>query len=199
MKDFLPEIPSSALRRPVTQQRKGFSLIEVAIAISVVAFALVAIIGLLPAGMSIYSQSSMTSASTQIFEKVLADARQTDFNQIVYQGGSPPNAPVTTATVFHQPKLRYFDHLGEEIVPTGTTLSNEEVAKVVYHVNTRIVTNAYLPTDKNPYVGQYLATLTVQVMSNPGNRPLSYDAESMFVPVPGLQLKTLSVQLAKND
>ncbi len=200
MTPFRPT-PDLVFARPcANRSRGGFSLIEVVMAIGVVAFALVAIIGLLPAGMSVYRNAAANSAATQIFEKVLADARQTDFSVLIYQGAGQPNSAATSGRAFREPKLRYFDEAGEEVVPrSGGALSAEEQAKVIYHVNTRIVTNTKVPADKAGHVGQYLATLTVQIANNPSNRALAFDGEHLFVPGPGLQIKTLSSQIAKND
>jgi hypothetical protein len=61
------------------------------------------------------------------------------------------------------------------------------------------VTNAEVPSDQAGRVGQFLATLTVQVAANPGNLPLSFDAEQLFVPLKNMTVKTYSAQLAKND
>lgn len=199
MRDFLPRISSSI--RPLPRKRRGgFSLIEVALAIAVVAVALLAVIGLLPAGMSLYSQSAMTSASAQIFERVFADARQADFSKLVYPASPQPELVIPQT--FREPKLRYFDAQGDEIIPAGMTLSNEENAKVIYHVNTRILTNATLPVNSN---ARYLATVTVEIVENPGNRPLSFsgaaDRKDLFDlnSIKGMKMKALSMQIAKND
>jgi uncharacterized protein (TIGR02598 family) len=166
-------------------------------AIAVIAVAFVALLGLLPAGMSAYRSAAATSAATQIFEKVLADARQTDFSKLVYPGVGQPAKPVSAANTFREPHLRYFDQDGEEVVPKSAGApSADEVAKIVYHANTRIVTNSKVPEG---HLGLYLATLTVQIATNPGNLPLSFDGDQLFVPTPGIQIRTFSVQLAKND
>jgi uncharacterized protein (TIGR02598 family) len=198
MKPIFPEPIKSFRRRPV--RRGGFSLIEVTMAIAVIAIAMVALIGLLPAGMSVYQKATATSAATQIFEKVLADARQTDFSVLVYPDTPQADTPASAGKIFREPRLRYFDGDGEEIVPQSSGApSAAELAKIVYHVNTRIVTNSAVPSDQPNHVSQYLATLTVQIATNPGNRALSFDGEQLFAPANGVQIRTFSAQLAKND
>jgi uncharacterized protein (TIGR02598 family) len=200
MKAVLPRQINSFRDRRAGFIRQGFSLIEVALAIAVIAIAMVTLIGLIPAGMSVFQKANATSAATQIFEKVLADARQTDFSKLVYPDARQSDTPAIEGRVFREPKLRYFDADGEEIVPkSGAQPSAEELEKIIYHVSTRIVTNARVPSDQPNHVSQYLATLTVQIAANPGNLPLSFDGDQFLVPLRGMQIRTLSAQLAKND
>ena len=181
-------------------RRAAFSLIEVTTAIAIVAFALISIIGLLPAGVSISTKASMNSACTEILDRVIGEARQTDFSRIVYPSAAQGAQPVTTGNSFHSPLIRYFNDQGVEIIPKSAgALSDEEKAKIIYHVSTRVMTNARVPSDKPGFVGQFLATLTVQIAHNPGNLPLSYGADNLIIPPPGMQVRTLSIQLSKND
>lgn len=53
----------------------AFSLIEVTIALGIIAFAMIVIMGLLPAGMSTVRESSEESAATNILAAVAADIR----------------------------------------------------------------------------------------------------------------------------
>jgi uncharacterized protein (TIGR02598 family) len=195
-------LPKTVMR-PLLRSRQrtaGFSLIEVTISLAVVAFALVAIIGLLPAGVGLSTKASMNSACTQIFERLVSDARQTDFSKLVYPTLKQGTQPVNTGTAFRLPKLRYFDDQGTEVIPDNpTALSDGEKVKIVYWVNTRILTNASVPADKVNYVGQFLATVTFQVAHNPGNRDLNFTTDGYIVNIPGMEIRSMSIQVAKND
>jgi len=197
----LPEpaiAPISSLR--ISRRSKGFSLVEVTIALAIVAFSLVAIIGLLPAGVTMSGRAGLNSAAAVIFEKVVGDARQTDYSKLVFPGAGQPNIPVTIGTSFRIPALRYFDNQGAEVIPANPlALTDEEKAKVVYQVNTRILTNTTVPSDRSPFVGQYLATVTFQIAQNPGDLPLNFTTDGLMVPIPGMDVRSLSIQVAKND
>ena len=56
---------------------KGFSLIEVALALGVAAFCMVAVMGLLPVGVQTNRLSTSQTAASHIFTRVIADLRAT--------------------------------------------------------------------------------------------------------------------------
>ena len=205
--------PKRLLRRPLVPLA-GFSLIEVVLAIGVVSFAFVGILGLLPAGLSLFRQATDMSVGAQILQKVTDDARQMDFATLVdaKDTGAGQGNPVTfRAPLAAAPGLRYFDESGGEIVPASaaasqdpSALSASEKTQIVYYVSIRIVTATTLPANAAgnggaPVTGRYLATVTVQIADNPGNARVSFDANKLFVAAPGISVKTFSVLLAKND
>src|SRR5687767_4065395 len=73
--------PRTSRRLP--ELRGGFSLVEVVLAIGVVSFAFVAILGLVPAGMSQFRQAIDTAVCAQIAQRVIGDAQQTDFDLLI--------------------------------------------------------------------------------------------------------------------
>src|SRR5256885_2028896 len=95
---FSPLLPAN--RRPT-----GFTLIEVALAIGVIAFAFVALLALLPAGLTTFRSSMNISVGAQIFQKVVNDAEQADFDALVKQ-------ETADGTSFAVLPLRYFDEEG---------------------------------------------------------------------------------------
>lgn len=103
---------------------------EVVLAVGVVAFAFVAIMGLIPAGMQQFRQAIDTSIGSQIAQRVIEDAEQTDFNTLINYGNTQalvyPNyffrAPTYALSNSASPAspgacIRYFDEEGNEIVP----------------------------------------------------------------------------------
>ncbi len=213
----------------VGRKPAGFSLVEVVLAIGVVAFAFVALFGLLPTGLSIFRKATDTSVGAQIFQKIVDDARQTDYLGLVddvdtHSVNAPgfglnPNPP----TAFRAPKstaptLRYFDEAGTEIVPDsagsadGSGLSNKQKNAVVYYASTRIMTSTGLPRSSSAtapvtgpnavYPTRFLATVSVQIAYNPGNVKLTFDDNTAMIKTPppaGVTVTTYTALVAKND
>jgi type II secretory pathway pseudopilin PulG len=188
---------SPSLRKSFASNRSAFSLVEVVLAVGVIAFAFVAILGLIPAGLTQFRKAIDTSVGAQIAQRCIQDAEQTDFNTLVdyahTQGQGSPGIPTyfrapsmaATASAAASPNnpgacIRYFDEQGNEIIPaarSGTTgdPSPTEYANIVYYVNTRIAASTNLPrvTGSNAPISFDLATVTVQVVFNPGHFGLS--------------------------
>lgn len=162
--------------------QKGFSLVEVVLAVGVVSFAFVAILGLLPAGLAQFRQAVDTSVCSQISQRVIMDAQQTEFDTLIDASDPKSKDPGVS---FRAPKissaeLRYFDEQGNEVVPAGNSakanpqnLSPKEKALIVYHVNTRIRPMTVLPRDGTAE-SPSIATVTVEVAYNPGHRKLAF-------------------------
>jgi type II secretory pathway pseudopilin PulG len=184
---------NSPSRQFVGSARSGFSLVEVVLAVGVVAFAFVAIMGLIPAGIHQFRQAIDNSVCTQIGQRVLQDCEQTDFNTLVdYAHTYPPIAG--QPTYFRAPSLlatqsaggvnqgacmRYFDEEGNEIVPETATAngigygpSANESLRIVYWVNTRIAASTLLPTGTNTNPSSEVASVVVQVIYNPAQMQL---------------------------
>ena len=60
----------------------GFSLIEVVLALGVVAFAFVALFGMLPVGLNAFNNSIDSTIESQIAESVMSQLRQAKFSQL---------------------------------------------------------------------------------------------------------------------
>ena len=150
---------------------QGFSLVEVVLALGVVAFAFVAILGLIPAGMTTFRQAINISVCSQIAQKVIGDAFQADYDTLL--------TPLGTTQVSTQPFLmnyRYFDEEGNEILPsTRPTLNSQNIPpsseNFVYLVITKVSPYIVLPgtlpsTAPNVPNGAspQTATITVQVV-----------------------------------
>jgi uncharacterized protein (TIGR02598 family) len=147
---------------------RAFSLVEVVIAVGVVAFAFVAILGLIPAGLTQFRQAIDTSVCAQIATRVIQDAQQTEFDTLVDYPNTKTQDPNYTfrAPLAGAPALRYFDEQGNELAAQGTN--------VVYQVNTRIGVALDTPGSADGADSRSTATVTVQVIFNPGNQTLTY-------------------------
>ncbi len=74
---------------------KGFSLIEVALAIGLVAFALVALLSLIPTGLSTSRQSIAETRASELAEQMFATLRRQPFERIECFGQTIDARPVT--------------------------------------------------------------------------------------------------------
>ena len=91
----------SRLRLPARFGTGSFSLIEVVIALGVVAFAFVALFGMLPVGLNAFNNSIDATTETQIAQNVISQLKQAKFSTLytVYndsnsgQNTSPAGAP----------------------------------------------------------------------------------------------------------
>jgi uncharacterized protein (TIGR02598 family) len=185
--------------------------VEVVLAIGVISFAFVAILGLLPAGLQQFRQAMDTSVCAQIAQRIILDCQQTDLTNL---NPSNSQAPYFQAVVYsaqasagNARKIRYFDEQGNEILPAGTTPSSQELAQIVYHVNTRIAPATGLPGTAGQVVNTGLATITVQVAFNPSGKTipinaLSADSSSLLftsTSLPPGTIKTYCAQIGRND
>jgi uncharacterized protein (TIGR02598 family) len=173
---------SGLLRFPGVGGRSGFSLVEVSVAIGIVAFAFVALFALLPQGANTFRRTIEVGVSSQIAQKVIADMQQMDFDQLV----SSSDTAVAALSSFRWPLgtpglTRFFDDTGNEVLVDRSvglnpkTLSPQQRAKISYWVNIRVVPRALMPSASGGARRcMDLAQVTVQVAFNPSGQPLAY-------------------------
>jgi len=150
-------------RRGCRAREAGFTLVEVVMALGIVAFGIIAVFGLLPAGLGIFRESIEATVSSQILQQILVEAQETDFDQLIKDHTGNPISAGTTG----KKAIRYFDDQGrEQASATGA----------IYHVNTRIQPATDSP-GKAPFTNPDLATVTVQAAKNPGGRALAYETD----------------------
>lgn len=138
-----------AYRRP-SRRQGGFSLVEVILSIGIVAFAFVAILGLLPAGLSTFRQAVDNSLGSQIVQRMVNEAQQTDFPTLIF-------TPKT---------LRYFDDQGNEVLA---------IKDSIYTAQVTVVAETNLP-GKSPT--KSLATVTILLAHNPAQKADPFAAAS---------------------
>ena len=215
--------------RPHLSSRPGsnqaFTLVEIAIAIGILAVALVALLGMLPAGMGNFRKAMDTSITAQIAQKILHDLEEAEFDEVIDVTHLPkdPKDPTNYAAPHFsfrapsvgepdqslkpvQTKVRFFTDQGAEVFPPSPTptsypdlsnAANKDVAAlVVYHVNVRIIPRAELPTVNED--GSQVAQITIQVARNPGPRKIlivSGNADDANIPDRNLFQKTSGVAI----
>ena len=208
---------------PSKSKSAGFSLVEVALAIGIVAFAFVALLALLPAGLTTFRRALDISICTQIAQRIVSEAQQADFDVVTDKDNLPKSAPGKDFSFrMHRPGttqiwVRYFDEQGNEIVPTKPpTLSAEEKLRIIYAVNIRVIPRVSLPTGKEGFPlareakeAGNLALLTVQVARNPSGVELELSKgapdnslspeRNLWLPKGGVDIFTYSSYLGKNQ
>jgi len=152
-----------------TKSSLGFSLVEVVLAIGVVAFAFISIFALLPIGMGISRQAMDTSVGSQIAQRLINDAQQSDFPELLKDAAGKT---ISGTNQTGRKSERYFDDQGSELPASSK-------AKAIYHVNTRITPATAMPKTGTPSGGDNvnLAIVTVQVANNPANREFALSTD----------------------
>lgn len=170
--------------------RHGCTLVEVSLALGIVAFAFVSLLALLPAGNTAFRRAMNISVCSQIAQRVIGDAQTAEFNTLTQSTSKGDDRP--EGYTFRVP-LRYFDEHGREILPAfGSALSETEKRHAIYHVNMRVMPRVPLPRnadrttkqDINHLAGESkplnsLAQLTVQVVHNPNTLKLEFNEEDI--------------------
>jgi len=134
---------------------RGFSLIEIAIALGILAFALIPVLGLMPIGLTTLRDTVDTTVSARIAQTVVNQAQQADYNSL----------PVTGGTTY------YFDEQGDLIPNSTGALSTG----ALYKASLQIGEPTAIPSGNLGITSMDLATLTitVQLMSTKASRTLS--------------------------
>lgn len=112
-------------RRPPVRLR-GFSLVEVTLALGIVSFALIAIFGLVPSGLSTFRTSIDRTVASQIAQNIVNQARQTDFNNLTSLA-TPPGSP------------RRFTEDGDEIT------NSIDYSKTIYIAKVEVTNSVTFP------------------------------------------------------
>src|SRR3954462_13566033 len=117
-------------------QRAGFTLVEVTLALGIVAFAFMTLLALLPAGNVAFRRAIELSVCGQLAQRVISDCQNADFDVLTEAKTSGEFIPGHTLTL----PLRYFDDQGREIFPANPKhAQREEIARAVYWVHTRVM------------------------------------------------------------
>ncbi len=158
----------------------GFSLVEVTLALGIVAFSLLTLVGLIPMGLTTFHKAINTSVSSQIVQQVVTDVQQTDFSQFTVQN-----------------PLRYFDDQGNQIGTVANPPSNG-LAGMVYQVNVIVNAPTQVPGGSS---SSNLASVIIEIVSNPGNQALTYDSGHSVKQDPshGIFVSRYSAFVAKNQ
>ena len=204
---------SSGLGAPTRSgAQRGFSLVEITLAIGIVAFAFIGLFSLIPVGMGVFREAMETSVSAQIVQRVVSDATETEFDQLI--------ANPVSGNYYTLP-LRYFDDQGTEVKVSDpsspTPLERSGPPGILYTVRVR----GSLPGNANPaaHASDYPTSLpskggarfnprdtsflTIQIAHNPAGKPLEPDAATNLIDLAksraaGIKVQSYSVVIARN-
>lgn len=156
--------------RFTTLRRNGFSLVEVAMSLGIVAFAFTALLGMLPLGLNMFRDAVETSVTSRIFERVSGDVQQSDFDTLT-AGGLP---------------LRYFDDQGNELPGQAGSL---------YWARASVHTDPELPGSSG---NSELTRVLIEVAHNPSGVALTDGTDGQWVKIPAVNLTRRALFVARN-
>jgi uncharacterized protein (TIGR02598 family) len=131
---------------------RGFTLIEVTLALGVVSFALISLLGLIPAGLQTFRSSMDMSVRSQIVQRIAGDAMQTNFDTLIASESSD----------------RYFDDQGRETTQQSYT----------YQVHVQVTPSTDLPAASSPEANSNLATVQILIVNNPAHQANPYSGNT---------------------
>ncbi len=161
---------------PLRRATSAFSLIEVTLAIGIIAFALTAVVGLLPVGLTSFRQAVDVSTENRIVQRFAAEARQTEFATLVGTGST-------------EYPVRHFDDQGTEV---------SRGADGIYSAKLVATAPANLPGGTTTD----LARLVIDIVRNPGNKTLGRDPATGGIkdnPAEGLSVSRHSTLITRRQ
>ncbi|MGB8354705.1 MAG: Verru_Chthon cassette protein B [Chthoniobacteraceae bacterium] len=136
---------------PSRRNAAAFTLVEVVMAIGIIAFAFIPLVGLLPVGLDMSRRAIDTTVQSQIVQQLSTEAQQSDFSTLSTLASNSTTTPY------------YFDDQGSK-----ATNSANQIYEAVYSValNSGTVSTA-LP---GQVTTQKLATVTICVLNQKSGR-----------------------------
>lgn len=181
------------MNHPNHKSVAAFTLVEIALSIGVISFAFLGVVGLLPAGMEVFHKSMNTSIGSQLVQRVLTEAQQTNF--AVLTSGTPPEPGAQLPPYYEYIPIRYFDDEGNE-------LPAAQASRSVYHLRAIVQNIPKFPdgSGKNTIEMNDLATVVVQVAVNPGQRALAKDGTTLlWKETPTIPIQSYPILVSDHD
>jgi len=147
----------------LSNHSRAFSLIEVTLALGIIAVALIPLIALLPMGLDSQRSAIESTATTQILQTITGDLQRSEFNELV----DPTNLTATDLPI------RYFDELGNEI-------PESELANVPAVGTGSRLYDAQVILDYPAPIGQETNYAMVRADIRIAHNPQHEDAETLF-------------------
>lgn len=184
-----------------TNQR-GFSLVEATLALGVVAFAFIVLLGLLPAGLTVFREAMDTSVTAQIAQRVSADLQESDYFALLREASLIDGGNSGFGTL----PRRFFDDQGNEIVPSEDgKLHQRDRLRALYEVHVRLAWRERSSTSGKQRSAarlgsRNLAKAVIQIVNNPAGEELKEDPETKLLDVKDLKLpmQTYPALVARN-
>lgn len=103
----------------VRRAKRGFTLIEVVVAVGIVATVFVAFMGMLPLGMDTMREAGAITTQARISQKLIGEMQQTDWRK----AGDSSNSIIDAFSS----ELRYFDEYGNETTKVDESIYQAKV------------------------------------------------------------------------
>jgi uncharacterized protein (TIGR02598 family) len=167
-------------------KQAGFTLVEMTLAIGVLALAMIPLVGLLPMGLNVFHQAIDSSVESQMAQLVTNEAQQTDFNTLI---------GANTTRFLQSTTPRYFDAQGNELAQS---------TNAIYQVRTILTPRPlmpYNPSSTTPLAATNanLCIVTVQIARNPGNAAIVADPTTLFWNSNTIPIATYSAVISNNQ
>jgi len=91
---FAPSFPTQVWLRPSRRLGSGFSLVEITLALGIVAFGLLAVFGLLPVAIDSSRESAKDATFAAITERVVSDVRSRGYDWLSNSTATPAKSTV---------------------------------------------------------------------------------------------------------
>lgn len=173
----------NSLSGKVKKNQKGFSLVEVVLAVGIMAMGVVTILGLLPHGMEMSRKTANEQAETRIVEQLVGEMQSADWTTMGGLLGSGSGEIKA-----------YFDDQGLRLANTGVDAGSQMVylARVIFADQSDVTNGAPLPgKDYKAVPNKNLRRITVEVAVT--QNPL-FDFEN---PPPGVPVRRYTQLVGK--
>jgi len=150
--------------------RRGFSLVEVTMAVGLVSFAVITVIGLMPVGLAALHRAIDTTEEAQIVRQIGAQAVLTPYS--------------TLATSFSGTTF-YYDQDGELLGSSTAATPMASPAATRYWAITQVVTPVYPGSTSASALTGSMYTVNVQLMSGASSVATSTNFYNIEVPNSG--------------
>lgn len=188
----------------------GFSLVEVTLAIGIIAFAMVPLLGLLPTGMNMQRRAIENTTLAQIHQVIVGDLQRAEFSQLVNSGssgGTGSGGGGGAAATPKGPFYWYFDDRGVAVDAANASRLYDAQAQLFYPVA--------LPADtggsggssgsggsgsgsgsgEDGYQSYSLIRATIRIAFNPGRKALN----TVFDPAQPTNYETRFAMIVKGS
>lgn len=156
---------SATLPRAI-RRRRAFSLVEVTLAVGLVSFAVITILGLMPIGLAALHKVIDTTEEAQIVRQIGAQAVLTPYSSL--------------GTTFSSQTF-YYDQDG--VLLTNSPASRPAATR--YWANTTVVTPVYPGSASAAGLGGNMSTVHIELMTGPGLVATSTNFYNVEVPNSG--------------
>lgn len=174
----------TAANIPSNSRQHGFSLVEVTIAMGIVATVLIALLALLPYGMDNVREAKSTQVQARIANEIIGELQVADWGaQPAYQ------------------RLKAWDGLIRRYDAEGSLIEDtqdKDKSDTIYKVRIEVPTakSVPLPGQSGNEYGRYLRRVTIKIAYAPGDREVNFDAEKL--PLPYKTFTTEVVKMARD-